>query len=181
MSFFGWTVENKLLDNMPLKAVIVVAPHTSLYDFILGFMAYKAMGIKAHFLIKKEAFFFPLGIILRKRGGIAVDRHNKNTIVDDVIVEFNKNESFILTITPEATRSKVEQWKDGYHRISIGADVPVLIGYMDYKLKKIGVLQEYKLQGDSDYDTLQIQKFYIGMQGRHTDKFYLPDEVYNKQ
>jgi len=183
LKIFGWKVENNLGDNLPKKAVIVVAPHTSLFDFPLGFIAYKAMGIDAHFLIKKEAFFFPLNLVLKKWGGIAVDRHNKNTIVEDVIVEFEKNDNFILTITPEATRSKVDKWKDGYYRIAKGANVPIIIGFMDYKSKTIGVKQEYKLLpraigGDSEFDTLQIQKFYIGMEGKHPEKFYLSPEVY---
>jgi 1-acyl-sn-glycerol-3-phosphate acyltransferase len=176
---FGWKVENSLPNGIPPKAVIIAAPHTSLIDFPIGFLTYKALGVKAHYLIKKEAFFFPFGILLKKWGGIPVDRYRKNTVVEDVVTHFKNSKQFILTVTPEGTRAKAKQWKNGYHRIATAAKVPVIIGFCDFKTKTVGVRAVYELQGDSDFDTLQIQKYYVGMQGRHPELFYLPEEAFH--
>ena len=176
LKLFGWTVTNHLSEGMPKKAVMIAAPHTSLLDFVIGFLAYKVLHIKAKYLIKKEAFFFPFAGLLKKLGGIPVDRYSKNSIVEDVIELFNSQDDLIITITPEATRRRVETWKDGYHRIAKGAKVPVAIGYFDFKNKRCGIKQLYDLQGDATFDTLQIMELYRGIEGKHPEKFYLPPE-----
>jgi len=178
LKLLGWEVENKIKDNMPKKAVVLSVPHTSLTDFVVGFLAYKNLGLKASYLIKKEAFFFPLGYFLKKWGGIPVDRSKKTNIVNEIVKEFDSRDEFLFTITPEGSRSPRPNWKEGYHRIAKAANVPVLIGYVDYKTKRIGIEAVYYLQGKPDYDTPRIMKYYIGMEGRHPEKFVIPDEVY---
>lgn len=178
LKLLGWKVENKIKDKMPKKAVVLSVPHTSLTDFFIGYLAYKNLGLKAYFLIKKEAFFFPLAGLLKRNGGIPVDRSRKSNIVEDIVKEFNTRDEFLFTITPEGTRSLRLKWKDGYHRIAKAANVPVLIGYIDYKTKNIGIEEIYNLQGTPDYDTPRIMKYYIGMEGRNPEKFALPEDVY---
>ncbi len=178
LKLLGWKVENKIKDQMPPKAVVLSVPHTSLTDFFIGFFAYRNLGLKAHFLIKKEAFVFPFKKLLYRWGGIPVNRGKKSNIIQDIVNEFNTRDEFLLTITPEGSRSPRPRWKDGYHRIAKAANVPVLIGYIDYKTKSIGIEKIYKLQGDAAYDTVQIMKYYIGMEGRNPEKFVLPKEVY---
>lgn len=177
LKILGWKVDNRI-GTLPPKAVIIAAPHTSMLDFVYGYIAFRAMGLHVKFLIKKEAFFFPFGVLLKSLGGIPVDRFSKNTIVEDVVEAFKNSDKMILTITPEATRAKVKRWKNGYHRIAKAANVPVIIGFIDYKIKCAGVIQSYELQGDSNYDTLQIMKYYTEFEGRHADRFYLPPEAY---
>lgn len=179
MKLLGWEVENKIKDNMPKKAVVLSVPHTSLTDFVMGFLAYKNLGLKAYYLIKKEAFFFPFGYFLKKLGGIPVDRTKKTNIVDEIVKEFESRDEFLFTITPEGSRKANAKWKEGYHRIAKAASVPVLIGYVDYKTKRIGIEAAYYLQGNPDYDTPRIMKYYIGMEGRHPEKFVIPKEVYS--
>jgi hypothetical protein len=87
----------------------------------------------------------------------------------------------ILTITPEGTRAKVKRWKSGYHRIAEAAKVPVIIGFIDYKTKTAGLIKIYDLQGDSNYDTLEIMKYYTEFEGKHNENFYLPEEAYHKK
>lgn len=179
LNILGWNFDNRI-GELPPKAVVIAAPHTSAWDFVYGYLSYRALGLSVKFLIKKEAFFFPFGILLKSLGGIPVDRFSKNTIVDDVVEEFNNSDQMILTITPEGTRSIVKRWKNGYHRIAQAANIPVIIGYIDYKTKCAGFIRCYELQGDSNYDTLQIMKYYTEFEGRHTDRFYLPPEVYQQ-
>ncbi len=178
LKLLGWKVDNRI-GYLPPKAVIIAAPHTSMWDFFYGYIAFRAMGLKVKFLIKKEAFFFPLGTLLGNLGGIPVNRFSKNSVVEDVVKQFNDSERMVLTITPEATREKVKRWKNGYHRIAAAANVPVIIGFIDYKIKTAGVIKVYDLQGDSNFDTLQIMKYYTEFEGKFPENFYLPPEVYS--
>jgi 1-acyl-sn-glycerol-3-phosphate acyltransferase len=179
LKLFGWKLVNPLEGKMPAKAIIIAAPHTSWIDFPLAFIYYRALGVNAHFLIKKEAFIFPFAGLLKKLGGIPVNRFSKNTIVEDTVEYFKNNERFILTITPEGTRAAVKEWKSGYHRIGKAANVPVLIGFDDFKTKTVGIIQAFDLSDDFEKDTFEIMKFYKNMEGKHPEKFYLPDEIRN--
>lgn len=171
---FGWKVQGAVPAEIK-KFVVVVAPHTSMWDFFIGFLVYKALGIKAHYLIKKEMFFFPISGLVKKLGGIPVDRHNKNTVVEDVVKLFETHENFCLTITPEGTRSLVRTWKSGFHRIALAARVPVVAGFLDYEKKIAGIIGVVELSGDFEKDLSKIQGLYKGISGKHTEKFYLPE------
>lgn len=159
------------------KYIIIVAPHTSNWDYVIGQLYYLSSGIKAHVLIKKELFYFPLGLLLRALGGIPVDRHRKTDIVDQMIREFRDRKRFVLTITPEGTRKRVSEWKTGFHRIATGAGVPVLPGYFDYRKKMVGTGDFLLLSGDLDTDMITVKKFYIGFHPRYPENFTtgLPD------
>ena len=174
---FGWKLVNKIEEKLPKKAIVVAAPHTSNWDFVLGLLCFRGLGVKASFLIKKELFFFPMSLLLRSLGGIPVDRNKKNNVVRDVLKEFKERDELYLTITPEGTRKPVKRWKDGYHRIAKAAEVPVVLSYIDAKFKEVGVLKIYELQGDAKYDTLEIQKLYKNVTAIHPEKFILPFEV----
>ncbi len=173
----GW----KLVGEVPpgiRKAVVIEAPHTSNWDFFIGFVAFRALGVKAKFLIKKEAFKGPLGKITRSLGGIPVDRGSKNTVVADVVKAMETSDDFILTITPEGTRKKVKVWKSGFYQIVQAANVPLILGFMNYKTKEIGLIKEFHITGDYKTDLIDIQKHYIDKEAKHPENFYLPDEVY---
>ncbi len=165
----GW----KLAGNIPpeKKYLIIVAPHTSNWDFVIGQLFCMSNGIKSRVMIKKELFFFPLGNFLKALGGIPVDRQKKTDIVDQMISLFETNDSFILTITPEGTRKKVSEWKTGFHRIAIGANVPVLLGFIDYKEKLVGTSLFFRLTNDVDLDMLKIKKFYMQINPKYPDNF----------
>jgi len=178
LNIFGWKVYNKL-GVLPKKSVIIAAPHTSMWDFVWGYLFFRAVNLKGYFLIKEEAFFFPLGILLRKLGGIPVRRSSKNNVVNDVVQLFNSTDEMALTLTPEATRGPAKTWKNGYHKIAKRANVPVILGSLDYEKREAGVLGIYHLQGDLDYDTLQIMKHFVGRKGKYPENFYLPPEVLN--
>ncbi len=176
LNIFGWKLINGI-GEVPKKAVMVGAPHTSNFDFLWSFIAYNALGVKAHFLIKKDLFIFPFGGLLRKMGGIPVYRNKKTSIVQDVVELYNNRDEFILSISPEGTRKPVKKWKDGYHRIAKAANVPVLIGVFDYKTKSVGIIQSYQLKGDSKFDTLEIMKIYKDVGAKYPKNFYLPPEA----
>jgi len=178
LKLFGWKVVNGI-GALPRKAVVIAGPHTSNWDFVYGFLFFKAVNLKGYFLIKEEAFFWPLGGFLKYLGGIPVRRGGKNRIVEDLLKRFEEEDEMALTITPEATRSLAKKWKDGYHRIAMAAKVPVVVGALDYKYKIAEVMATYDLEGDFEKDTLQIMKLYKGKHPKHPENFYLPPEVLN--
>lgn len=170
LKIFGWNVLGSFPKEIQ-KAVIIAAPHTSNWDFIIGFLAYKSLYVKAKYLMKKEMFFFPLGFVLKKLGAIPVDRHPGNNVVEEVVNSFRNEDHFILTITPEGTRSKVEKWKDGFYRICFQAEVPLFLAKIDFKKKEVGVLREFELSTDYEDDIIKIKAHYNKQMAKHPALF----------
>ncbi len=154
------------------KAVVTMAPHTSMRDFILGKIYFASQGRKPTVLIKKEAFFWPFGYILKKMGGIPVDRGRKTGLTEQAIEFFKEDrERFYLVITPEGTRKKTKNWKKGCIRIAKAANVPIIIGFLDCENRKMGVKGLLNLEGDEKQVMERLKKEYKGLQGIHKDKF----------
>lgn len=155
---FGWKISLgiKLRD----KCVICVAPHTSNLDFLIGLCAYKSMGRNANFLMKKFWFFFPLGILLKKLGGIPVDRGKNGSLTDTLISLFYKRNYLNLAVTPEGTRSANEKWHTGFLYVAYGAKVPIVLGVIDFRHKKVVLEKEYTPTGNVDADMDAIRTYY---------------------
>ena len=154
---FGWKIDESTPANID-KAVVVVGPHTSNWDFVLGkiaFARYKANGM---FLIKKELFFPPVGWILKALGGIPVDRNGKSNITEQAVKILKENERCYLVFTPEGTRSYNPNWKKGFYYIAQRANVPIYIAYIDYKAKIGGFHSLFQPTGDVDADIRYIQE-----------------------
>ena len=169
LKLMGWRIEG----SMPKidKYVAISAPHTSNMDFLLGALYYLSIGVKAHFLIKKELFFFPLGIILRTLGGIPVDRKNSKNIVEDMVNLYNNRKKFYLIITPEGTRKKTASWKRGFYYIAREANVPVVKSYFDYKKKLIAIFPPYYVGDEVNEEMKKIKIFFKDVTPKHPDKF----------
>ena len=155
------------------KSILIFAPHTSWRDFVIGKIAVTALGIETYVLIKKNAFVFPLGNILRYFGGIPVDRGNFSRFTTKVAEKIKKKDKMAVIICPEGTRSLVKKWKRGFYVMAEKANVPVVLGYLDYNTRKCGLGPVYHITGDFDYDVKEIQKFYYGMRGRRKGLFHL--------
>lgn len=156
LKVFGWKIDKTVPQGVK-KAVIVVGPHTSNWDFVIGKMAFMNYGIKGRFLIKKELFFPPLGWILKAMGGIPVDRKKNNNFTEQAVSYFTENDSMFMVFTPEGTRSYNPNWKKGFYHIAIKAGVPIYIAYMDYEKKIGGFHSLFHPTGDSDADILKIK------------------------
>jgi len=137
----GWTYSYEIPKDIT-KAVMVVAPHTSNWDFILGVLCYNSLDIRVRFMIKKESFIFPLNLIIRAWGGIPVDRKNPGNIADQMAAQFARYDELVLGITPEGTRKPNPHWKKGFYRIALQSKVPMILTYLDYKRKfgRVGML-----------------------------------------
>lgn len=168
----GW----KIVGTFPhqyKKAIVIEAPHTSMWDFYIGWMAFYSLGIRARFLIKKEMFFFPIGFILKALGGIPVDRGKKNNMVDYVADLFDQYKDLIVIITPEGTRKRTTHWKKGFYYIAQKANLPVVVCFLDYKDKIGGIGFTLIPTGDFQADFKIIEDFYRGKTAKHPEMFNL--------
>ncbi len=172
---FGWKVQVDAPDLA--KCIICVAPHTSNWDFILGKLAYASVGRTAGFLMKDTWFFFPLGPIFKAIGGIPVARKKKGGgLVDSLIARFRSAGKLSIAITPEGTRSRTARWHTGFLQVAVGADVPCLLGVIDYPSKTITVNDVFIPTGDIAADMRTIKDFYRPFRGKYPDKFTAEDE-----
>lgn len=160
----GWKTIGTLPERA-IKMVIIVAPHTSNWDFILGVIIRGAMGFRANFLAKKSLFRNPFGFIFRWLGGIPVDRSSKRNLVDQVVAEVEKRTSFILAIAPEGTRSKVEKWRTGFYYIALNSNIPIIMCQLDYQYREARFLEPFFPTGNIDADMKFIQDQFRHIKG----------------
>ena len=169
----GWELVEDIPQNIS-KAVIVVAPHTSNWDGFYGLLFCFAKKLPIKFAIKKEALFFPLGFLLRRLGAIPIDRKRKGNkeagMVQVMSDLFRKRKSLMLVIAPEGTRGRVKRWKQGFYRVAQQAEVPIVLGFIDYGQKRLGFGPVFQPTGDIEEDLKEIQAFYKDKQGRFPDK-----------
>lgn len=169
LHILGW----KITDPYPPfpKSVCIMAPHTSMYDFVIGKLYFNAIGIKPRFLIKQEVFWWPLGSILKALGGIPVNRSKPAGLTEQILDYFEQSSHCTLIITPEATRKKVKRWKTGALRIARRAGVPLVLGRVDYEKKELGIVTVYEqLSGDPHFIN-SIKKDFAHIKGKHPEKF----------
>jgi len=164
MRMIGWKTRGEL-PKEEAKYVIIVAPHTSNWDFILGVIIRGAMGFKANFLGKDSLFRHPFGFIFRWMGGIPVNRNANQNMVDQVVEEISKRDSFILAIAPEGTRGKVSKWRTGFYWIALKANIPIVMCQMDYKSREARFLDPFFATGNVDEDMQYIQSQFKGVKG----------------
>lgn len=151
------------------KFVIIVGPHTSNWDFVI-LLAYRhLLRLKSGFLGKKELFVPPFGFIFRKLGGIPVDRKQSKNIVDDVVKIVEASETFIIALSPEGTRKKVDKLRTGFYFIAAKARIPIVMVGLDYRNKTIR-LSDPLLPSDQARDFEKIFDFYRHIEGRHPEK-----------
>ena len=155
------------------KSIIISAPHTCMEDFVIGRCFFWMQGRSVKFLIKKEFFKPVLGWILRKIGGIPVDRSRGNNMVVKTAAVFRQYDELNIVITPEGTRKRVEKWKRGFYYIAELAQVPVVLGFIDFKTKRCGYGPSFIPSGDFEKDWHILEDFYRGMQGKVPGNFSL--------
>ena len=163
-SLLGWKV-----DPFPDKKqyVMIVAPHTSNWDFIIGLFARGTVNVQLSFLAKSQLFKFPWGSFFRYVGGISVDRSQSNKLVDQIAENFHNDPNFKLVLTPEGTRRSVNKWKSGFHYIAQAAQVPIVPDGLDFKHKHMIVGEPFMPTAELSETLEKIQKFYEDVQGKH--------------
>lgn len=153
------------------KCILCVAPHTSNLDFILAQLYYCAIGRHANFLMKKEWFFWPLGVLFRHMGGVPVQRKRHCSLTDQLAQRALAADHFELAVTPEGTRSRVTQWKRGFYFIALKANLPIMLYALDYATHTISCTKILHPTGDVEADLRIIMDYYRPFSGRHREKF----------
>lgn len=176
----GWKLIGEPEPEMK-KCVVIEAPHTSMWDFVWGRCGLWLLGVNARFLIKKEVFVFPISGLLKRLGGIPIDRGRRNNVVDQIVEEFKNNDDFSLVITPEGTRKHTETWKRGFYYIALKAEVPIYLGWLDYEKKQGGAGKIFYPTGDYEKDIQVIQDFYKDKVAKYPSQFHLSKEYQIKE
>lgn len=171
LKWMGWKVEVSVPD-FP-KCIICVAPHTSNWDFVMGKLAYASIGRKAGFLMKESWFFWPLGCLFRAIGGVPVPRGRKTakSLTATLVERFRDSDRLVLAITPEGTRSRTTQWRTGFLQIALQADIPVVLGVLDFASKTVILTKVFKPTGDIEADMRAVKDYYRPYTGKHPEKF----------
>lgn len=165
----GWTLTGKL-PNIK-KAIIIGGPHTSNWDLFLAMGSMLSVGLKFSWMMKKEAFFWPLGGLWKSMGGIPIDRKAKLDVIGQVKEWFETQDAIWLGITPEGTRAKVENFKTGYLRIAKGIGVPLFIVGIDSVNKRVVLDKLWHPEGDIETENAAIKSYmYSTYQGIRPEK-----------
>ena len=167
----GWTAVDPVVPED--KCIILGAPHTSMWDFVISYLYYVSVGGKPYCMIKGDFFIGPLGWLLRKLGGIPVDRKNPTRMLLGVIKEMKSSPRVHLALSPEGTRKPVKRWKTGFHTIAREVGCPVYLGYFDWGTKRVGRGHKVELTDDPKADMIRIQALYEEMHlvGKHPEKY----------
>ena len=180
---FGlWIGRWKVVNQAPAdlgNAVCIVAPHTAIEDFFVGLAFYCYYGYHFKIMMKKEFFKPVVGWLLKKIGGIPVNRGHQNNLVSQMVEMFSHCENTHLVICPEGTRKAVNHWKKGFYVIAQGANVPIILGFIDYKKRYCGFERVFYPTGDYEKDLAEIWDYYKDIKAKHPEGFNL-DEQYRK-
>ena len=173
----GWHVVGQLPD-IP-KFVIVGAPHTSNWDFVMFLALAFVLKGDLRYMGKKELFYPPYGWFFRWCGGVPVDRSKHHGLVEQTVQAIQESNHFQLVITPEGTRSKVGEWKHGFYHIAKEANIPVVVGYVDSRTKTCGIGPTITLSDDMEADIKSIQAFFkdkVGINPRLTSELSIDSD-----
>jgi hypothetical protein len=163
LQMFGWRVRFKPLPGP--HGIAVVYPHTSNWDFFVGLLAKWSIGLEFRWLAKDSLFRGPMGMVMRYWGGIPVDRSAPQGATQRLAQNMLASEWCWVAITPEGTRGYKPHWKSGFYRLALAANVPVLLVYIDYRAKELGVVDTVTLTGDEATDMAAIARIYEGHEG----------------
>ena len=164
LKLLGWRIEGDVPDHP--RMVAIVAPHTSNWDFPVGLFARYALRLDASWLGKHTLFRPPFGWIMRRWGGIAVDRSAAHDVVAQTIAAFSSRPRVFLVITPEGTRKQVARWRTGFWHIAKGAGVPILPIAFDWGARVIRFFPAFMPRENADEDIVELQSQYAGTRGR---------------
>jgi len=174
LNLAGWRMEGTL-PPLP-KFVVIVAPHTSNWDFFVGIGAVFSLGIRISFLGKDSLFRGLQGPIMRWLGGIPVDRSVSRDRVAEMVDVFKSRDKLVVGLTPEGTRKKVSEWKTGFYHVAKGAQVPILPVAFDYSHKKIIFFPSFTPTGDATRDIAFLKGLFRPTMAKSRENFWVTAE-----
>lgn len=161
----GWT----LVGQPPAghkRMVMIAAPHTSNWDYVWMVAVAWAYGVRINAVGKKGLFWFPLGLLLSWLGLIPIDRRGGLGLVDQLAAAMRDAPAMLLAVPPSGTRKKTDRWRSGFYWVAHKAQVPILLGFLDYGSRRTGVMGTLMPTGDVRADMDRIRELYAGMAGR---------------
>jgi 1-acyl-sn-glycerol-3-phosphate acyltransferase len=167
LALFGW--RSVMVWPPEPKGVIIVYPHTSNWDFIIGMLFKIGHGLPANWIGKTEMFPWPFTGLLKWLGGIPVDRKRAAGFLGALLEEFRKRDWIWVAIAPEGTRSHSDHIKSGFYQLGVAANVPIALGYIDYGSRTVGIDTYLRMTGDRDADIARIRDFYASKRGRRPE------------
>ena len=165
----GWRFEGEL-PNLP-QFVIIVAPHTSNWDFPLGIMAMFALGVRGTFLGKDSLFRWPVSLAMRWLGGVPVNRFSPHNVVEQTIAYFRQRERIVLALSPEGTRKKLPEWRTGFYYVAKGAGVPIVPLAFDFSQRVFRIFPPVVASESRDADFARLHAFFDARMARHPDRY----------
>ena len=169
LAVYRWQVLGKM-HNAP-KLILILAPHTSLWDLYTPNATMMAVGFRSSWLVAAALSFWPLSLFIRWSDGIIVHRSSSHNLVSQVVKEFNDNDSLVLTLSPEGKLSKVIKWKTGFWHIASQTGVPIQLVSLDYGKRATEFGPVIKTSDSIEADMERIQNYYKDVQGRNPDQF----------
>jgi 1-acyl-sn-glycerol-3-phosphate acyltransferase len=165
---WGWKIVGPI-PTIP-KYLIVVAPHTSNWDFLVGVLFRRyTKGFDPKYLAKKELFVWPLGYLFRGLGGFPVERSANTNFVDSLVNVYNNEEKFVTTITPEGTRSYNPKWKTGFYHVAKNANVPIVRVAFDFGQMQVVFSEPYTITKDVDDTIAEFKQYFSHYKGKNPE------------
>jgi len=164
----GWTVSGTA--PAASRYVLVASPHSSNWDTAVMLLFAVHFGIRLRWVGKREAFRGPLGPVLRRLGGIPIERAGGQGVVASTAEVFRDGAPLALAIAPDGTRSARDYWRSGFYHIARAADVPLVLSFLDWGTHRAGIGPTMPLSGNVGADMDRIRAFYAGMVGRHPEQ-----------
>ena len=169
MRLIGWKIAGDV-PNLP-KFMIIVAPHTSNWDFPVGVLAKFALGIKVTFLGKHTLFRWPLGVLMRWLGGVPVFRHAPRNVVEQTVDHIRKTRQIVIVLSPEGTRRKLPSWRTGFHYVARGADLPIVPAALDYSTKTVRFFPVYQPTDSVDANIAELGRHFTASMAFHPAQY----------
>lgn len=169
LELLGWRLDVRLPD-LP-KFVMIAVPHTSNWDFVIGICAVLAIRVRVRWWVKHTVYRAPVRHIVDWLGGIPINRGAAHGVVEQTVAAFQREPQLVLSLTPEGTRSRVEKWKRGFYHVALRTGVPVVLAYMDYRLKRVVAGPMIQPSGDYDTDVAKMLEYFDGVTPRHPELY----------
>jgi 1-acyl-sn-glycerol-3-phosphate acyltransferase len=164
LRLLGWTVVTTPLPGP--KGVIIVYPHTSNWDFIVGVLYRFGTGLQANWMGKDSLFRWPLRGLLLRMGGVPVNRREASGFIGSVLKQYAASDWMWLALAPEGTRAHTDHLKSGFYQVALGAGVPCGLAFIDYPSRTLGIGRFVEFSGDPEADLALLNAFYADKRGR---------------
>ena len=171
LKLLGWKIVGEYPDIK--KSISIFAPHTTHIDALYGKLGYMELRVNYKFLSKKELFFFPMNLVMKKFGSIAVRGVKGKNAIYQVVDLINNAEELHIVISPEGRIKKVTEWDKGFYYMALKANVPIVVTYLDYGKKEMGVKGVIYDINNLDTTFSQINKMYKGVEAKYPEEFVL--------